>query len=196
CSCNGTLDSEGTSIVSEWNLVCESAWVSDFITSLQMLGMVFGCIATGKFSDWYGRRNSFLATVLIMGMGSAVSAVATDPYLYGFCRFLCGAGLSGYLGLTSVYTMEFQTPRWRPLCGAVGPWGEGIMILAALAYFIPSWRLLTMATSLPFILIIGIYPLLPESPRWLLRNQKIKEAHKVINRMAKMNGKEPLSMEF
>lgn len=36
---------------------------------------------------------------------------------------------------------------------------------------------------------------LPESPRWLLRNKKVKEAHSVFEKMAKLNGRNGVSME-
>jgi len=35
---------------------------------------------------------------------------------------------------------------------------------------------------------------LPESPRFLLRNRRVKEAHDVLCRMAKMNGRDPISI--
>ena len=97
CSCNGTLTSNSESIVAEWQLVCSSAWVSDFITSVQMFGMFFGNLVACKLSDWYGRRFVFLGTALIMATGQVLSAAAVDPYFYSFCRFLTGVGLSGNL---------------------------------------------------------------------------------------------------
>lgn len=36
---------------------------------------------------------------------------------------------------------------------------------------------------------------LPESPRWLLRNNKVLEAHTILSSMAHMNKRKPVSME-
>jgi len=35
----------------------------------------------------------------------------------------------------------------------------------------------------------------PESPRWLLRNQKVGEAHKVLGYMAKLNGRSNIELD-
>ena len=34
-----------------------------------------------------------------------------------------------------------------------------------------------------------------ESPRWLLRNNRVEEAHSVLKYMAKLNGSEEVSLE-
>lgn len=36
---------------------------------------------------------------------------------------------------------------------------------------------------------------IPESPRWLIRNQKVAEAHKVLGYMAKLNGRPNIEIE-
>lgn len=60
--------------------------------------------------------------------------------------------------LNGIYAMEFLTPSWRQLAGCLGPLGEGIIILAILAYVIQPWRLLTWVTAFPFITILFIIP--------------------------------------
>ena len=106
----------------------------------------------------YGRKPTLTGTMVLMGLATAVSAVATDPYVYGTARVICGAGLASFLGVTSIYTMEFLTPDMRPLGGAVGPWGEAIMLMSLLAYYIRSWRNLLWANVVPFGLIFVVYP--------------------------------------
>jgi len=64
----------------------------------------------------------------------------------------------GYLSLNGIYTMEFLTPAWRQLGGCLGPLGEGVIILAILAYFIQPWRLLMVATTLPMASILIMIP--------------------------------------
>lgn len=43
--------------------------------------------------------------------------------------------------------------------------------------------------------MIFYFSLIPESPRWLLRNKKIEEAHKVFGIIAKMNQTVPIDIE-
>lgn len=54
--------------------------------------------------------------------------------------------------------IEFMPPEKRSLSSAVGPTGEGIMILSILAYFFRPWRMLYWITVAPFSLIFLIYP--------------------------------------
>ncbi|CAG7826475.1 unnamed protein product [Allacma fusca] len=91
--------------------------------------------------------------------------------------------------------MEFLTPNFRRVASAVSPIGEAIMLLGLLGYFIRPWRSLVWAKCIPFLGLFFVFPFLPESPRWLLRNNKIEDAHKILARMAKTNGKEPIDLE-
>ncbi|CAG7821166.1 unnamed protein product [Allacma fusca] len=196
CTCEGQLyplDST-VSIVTEWKLICSTSWVSDTIVSLQMLGMMFGSICVSQLSDWYGRRYVFLTMVLQMIVACILTATAPNAWVYAAARFLCGGAFAGFLTTTAIYSMEFLTPKWRQL-SSVGPFGEGTMLLGVIAYFLRPWRTLVWVTLLPFTLIVVIFPFVPESPRWLLRNQKFEKCHTVLKYIARVNGKAPISME-
>jgi len=52
-----------------------------------------------------------------------------------------------------------------------------------------NWYSLSLATSVPFILLFSYYWIIPESPRWLLSKNRIDEAEVIVQSMAKMNGK-------
>ena len=64
----------------------------------------------------------------------------------------------------------------------------GIVVLSMLAYHVQHWRQLTLLISvmgLPFILYHWI---IPESPRWLLSQNRLHEAVKIMEDIAKGNG--------
>ncbi|CAL8092517.1 unnamed protein product [Orchesella dallaii] len=187
CRCQGKLMSADSSIVSEWGLICGSSWVSDFITSIQMLGMLTGSLTASQISDWFGRKRVYLGVCFLMAFGQFLSSVAPNPILYGIARFICGAGISGFMGLSTIYPMEFLTPKYRMLTGGVGPWGEGIILLALLANYFTEWRTLVWITALPFVFVFISVPFLPESPRWLLRNQRVEEAVEAIKTIQRIN---------
>ncbi|ODM92986.1 Solute carrier family 22 member 21 [Orchesella cincta] len=187
CDCQGKLVTDYSSIVTEWSLNCGSSWVSDFVTSIQMLGMLTGSLAASQISDWFGRKRVYLGVCFLMGVGQLLSSISPNAILYGIARFICGAGISGFMGLSTIYPMEFLTPKYRMLTGGVGPWGEGIMLLALLSYHFTEWRTLVWITALPFVLVFISVPFLPESPRWLLRNQRLKEAVKAIKTIQRIN---------
>jgi hypothetical protein len=37
----------------QWHLVCDFEWVSDFITTIQMFGLIFGSSVFGQLADWF-----------------------------------------------------------------------------------------------------------------------------------------------
>ncbi|CAG7724543.1 unnamed protein product, partial [Allacma fusca] len=198
CSCTteALARNPESSIVAEWNLICGSSWIPHTITSLQMIGMVLGNIYTSQLSDWYGRRYCFMGIILQMAFGSVLSAIAPNPYVYAAARFVCGAGYSGFICILAIYSMEFLTPRWRPVSGCASPSGIGTMLLGLLAYYFRVWRTLVWVTAAPFGAIILIIPFLPESPRWLLHKKRIDECSKVLNHIAKINGKPAIDIEI
>jgi len=64
----------------------------------------------------------------------------------------------------------------------------GQMLLSPLAYFLPQWRHLCMAVALACTLLFGYVGQLLESPKWLASQGRIKDADKVLRRIAKTNG--------
>ncbi|CAL8116537.1 unnamed protein product [Orchesella dallaii] len=190
------LSFDSLSVADEWDLKCEKAWISDAFTSCLMVGMIVGNLLASQLADWYGRRQTYLLILWIMVFGTLMSALSPTVYFYAIARFIAGIGFCGCINVSSMAVMEFMTPKYRSLSNCLGPMGEGVMLLSLIAYFIRPWRLLYLATLIPYILIIPIYFFLPESPRWLIRNKKLKEAHDVLGYMAKMNGREPISIEL
>ncbi|XP_055954670.1 organic cation transporter protein-like [Patella vulgata] len=85
--------------------------------------------------------------------------------------------------------MELVGPSKRKYAGNIImlAWVIGLFILGLLAYFIRDWKNLTLATSVPTILLFSYWWLLPESPRWLLSKGRYKEAEEIIRKAAKVN---------
>lgn len=54
--------------------------------------------------------------------------------------------------------MEFMPKRFRSLANCIGPLGEGVMILSVMSYYIRPWRTLYWMTTMPFALIVFIFP--------------------------------------
>jgi Sugar (and other) transporter len=67
------------------------------------------------------------------------------------------------------------------------------MLLPAVASYWSSWTYLYMAISFPTVILIGLYPWIPNSPRWLLQKGRIADAKKVLLEAARVNGKTDFS---
>ena len=95
---------------------------------------------------------------LLMLVFGVISGLVTDIYSFAIAKFLAGIGVGGFYVVYNIYLIEFLTPSWRTICGCVSIWFIGEMLLTLFAYFIPSWRMLTLAASLPTLLIFLTFP--------------------------------------
>ncbi|CAL8110024.1 unnamed protein product [Orchesella dallaii] len=195
--CNGSVKSEEpyVSIVQEWQLYCDRAWITETLTSIQMSGALLGPITTAHVADQYGRKLAFYLICLLMGVSGILSANAETLVTYGISRFIAGFAAGGGLVAHMNYLMEYLTPSWRVLCGTVSLWPLGEILLGLFGYMIPSWRTLTWVTSVPALLLFVTIPFLPESPRWLLCKNKTEKAQTVFNSIAKWNSRPQPSPE-
>ena len=67
------------------------------------------------------------------------------------------------------------------------PFAIGESILGLVAMGISDWKTLQIVVSAPLFLLLLLYFVLPESPRWLIATGRYKEAKETIEKAAKMN---------
>lgn len=73
-------------------------------------------------------------------------------------------------------------------------WSIGLLLLPGVASYWSSWTYLYMAISYPTIILIALYPWIPNSPRWLLQKGRIEDAKEVLLEAARVNGKTDFSI--
>lgn len=64
----------------------------------------------------------------------------------------------------------------------------GVIMMGGIVYFIHDWRWLQVALTLPGILFLSFWWLIPESTRWLLANNQREKAIEQIQTIADANG--------
>lgn len=95
----------------------------------------------------------------------------------------------GTMVTSFVLVMEIIGVRWRELFSVLYqiPFNLGHLTLAFFAYFIRDWHWLQFALSIPSVVLISYYWLIPESPRWLFTVGRTDEAVVILTKAAKMN---------
>eukprot|EP00058_Branchiostoma_floridae_P023884 XP_002609374.1 hypothetical protein BRAFLDRAFT_236167 [Branchiostoma floridae] len=179
-----------SSIVSQYDLVCDRAWLREMAQSIFMAGVGLGGIVFGFMSDRFGRHVT-LMTCLLLQLTFGVSAAFTSNLVtFAILRFLVGAVSNGAYYAGFVIGIESLGPSKRTAFGMamclMPP--VGYLVLGLMAYFIRDWWLLQLALSLPTLPLLTYQWFLSESPRWLIFAKKTDEARKVIERIAKENG--------
>ncbi|XP_019383197.1 PREDICTED: solute carrier family 22 member 3 [Gavialis gangeticus] len=179
-----------SSIVSEYNLVCDNAWLLDLTQGVLNLGFLAGAFTLGYAADRYGRILVYLFSCLGVGVCGIVVAFAPNFSIFLIFRFLQGVFGKGTWMTCYVIVTEMVGSDQR-LVGIVIQmfFTLGIMILPGIAYLIPTWQGIQLAITLPNFLFLLYYWAVPESPRWLLTRKKGEKALKIMHTIAKHNGR-------
>eukprot|EP00058_Branchiostoma_floridae_P009776 XP_002595264.1 hypothetical protein BRAFLDRAFT_232974 [Branchiostoma floridae] len=174
----------------QFDLVCDSNELNQFAQSMYMVGVLLGAVGFGQLSDMIGRKKTlFIGLFLQLGFGVAVAFSPNYTFFVVF-RALVGATTSAVFLPGFVIGTELVAPSMRTWAGTLIQifFSIGFMLLALLAYLIRDWRTLQLVISLPNAVFIFAYPLIIESPRWLLSKGRDEEVAAIMRTAAKVNG--------
>ncbi|XP_026748832.2 organic cation transporter protein-like isoform X1 [Galleria mellonella] len=186
------------SVTSEWNLICEKKYLASLAQSMLQVGILAGSLTYGYISDRYGRKIGTLIAVFSNALFIAISALLAKFWIFMIFRFLIGTAVGGTMLCGYILIIELSGKSFRPyLIGLYEiSFIIGYTILPVIAYFIRDWRKLQLITSVPWLLVIIYYWLIPESPRWLITVGKKKEAVDILSHIAKKNNRSTENIEI
>ncbi|KAJ5242445.1 uncharacterized protein N7469_000772 [Penicillium citrinum] len=160
-------------------------------SAMTFLGMGIGSLICGWFSDKTGRRSGFLAGCILSISGIGLQYAASRPGILLAGKIVNGFALGFFLALASTYTSEISPLPLRPILTAAINFFMNSGQLAAMAIgatrldiLTPSSYKTTFAAQWAFPCAIILFVLiLPESPWYLIRNGKYKDAEIAIQRL-------------
>lgn len=87
--------------------------------------------------------------------------------------------------------MEIIGMKYRELFSVLYqiPFNLGHLTLPLFAYFLRDWQDFQFALSIPSVILLTYFWLIPESPRWLFTMGRVEDATKLLEKAAKKNGK-------
>ncbi|TKY44907.1 Organic cation/carnitine transporter 1 [Spatholobus suberectus] len=191
------VDGHTSSIIAEWDLICDRRFLAAVPASVYFLGSLIGSAVYGHLSDsWLGRKRTVQLSCILTSITAFATSLSPNICTYAFFRFANGFARSGIGICCLVLTTESVGRKWR---GQVGQYGfffftVGFLTLPLVAYPTRTcWRSLYKVLSLlPLAYSVLLLPLVSESPRWLLIRGRGKEALEVLDRFARLNGKKKL----
>jgi AAHS family 4-hydroxybenzoate transporter-like MFS transporter len=161
------------------------------VISAGLVGMMFGALTSGPIADRTGRKPVLIASVLIFGAGSLLTATAETVGTLAACRVLTGLGMGGAMPNAIALTSEFMPERRRGtavvtmICGfSLGAAVGGFLAAGLIPRF--GWESVFVAGGLiPVVVGTASFFLLPESIRFLLvRGGDDPRAREYLKRMA------------
>lgn len=167
-----------------------------FITSSMSLGSFFGSLSSSFVSEPFGRRASLMICALFWIIGAAIQSSSQNVAQLVIGRFISGMGVGFGSSVAPVYGSEMAPRKIRGLIGGMFQFSVtlGILIMFYISYgcqHIQNTTLFRLAWGLQIVpgllLFFGLF-FIPESPRWLAKQNYWEEAEQIVaNIQAKGN---------
>lgn len=171
-----------------------------------LLGSILGVTISGRLADRFGRKQVMLLAALLFAISALGCALAPTFFSLVIYRIIGGAGigmvsivspmyisevapanirgslvslyqLAITVGFLGAYLVNFQLLEWSEtdLFGQEKPWN--------LLFHQEVWRGMLGMELLPALFFLLVLFVIPESPRWLVINQRLGPAERVFSRL-------------
>jgi putative MFS transporter len=166
------------------------------LATIGLVGAFLGALFWGTISDYIGRRTSFLATVGIFALFTALVAASWNVLVLAVFRFLSNFGLGGEVPVTLTLAAEFSPGRIRGrMTGTMmAAFPVGLVVAAALSLaIVPTlgWRALFVVGVVPAVLLFFVRRYMPESVRYQLSRGEVVAAERAVAEIERQAQSEP-----
>lgn len=180
--------------------------MTGWVASCALLGCVVGAMYAGKLSDIVGRKKVLMLAALLFAVSSVGTAVAPNLNFFVVSRIIGGMGIGIASVLSPMYISEMAPANIRGKLISIFQLGVVCGIL--LIYFVNAqiaglydetwnvnmgWRWMFGSGLLPSFIFILLLFTVPESPRWLAKQARKKEA---LDILTKINGENKAQQEL
>ncbi|KAF8411174.1 hypothetical protein HHK36_003717 [Tetracentron sinense] len=149
---------------------------------------LFGSLAGGRTSDSIGRKWTMALAAIVFQTGAAIMTLAPSFQVLMAGRLLAGVGIGFGVMIAPVYIAEISPTIAR---GSLTSFPEIFINLGILLGYISNyafsgfsshinWRIMLAVGILPSVFIGFALFIIPESPRWLVMQNRIEEARSVL----------------
>ncbi|MBA3231615.1 MAG: sugar porter family MFS transporter [Acidobacteria bacterium] len=164
-----------------------TAFLEGLVVSSLLIGAAIGAGTCGPLSDRLGRRRVILIAALIFAGTAIGEALSPNAATLIFMRLIGGLAVGAASLTVPLYLSEMAPARIR---GAIASLNQLMIVIGILSAFIvnytladtESWRWMFGAAFFPaMILLVGMI-FMPETPRWLVLQDREEEAREVLRR--------------
>jgi SP family arabinose:H+ symporter-like MFS transporter len=168
--------------------------------SCALVGCIVGAGCAGALSDWMGRKRVLLLSAVLFAVSAIGSAVPRNLSQFAVARVLGGFGVGAASMMSPLYIAEIAPARIR---GRLVSVNQFTIILGFLVVYLVNalvarrgesvggeawniaygWRWMFGSETLPAALFLALLFLVPESPRWLVKRGRNREAVGILTRV-------------
>ena len=163
-----------------------NSWQQGCVVSAVLLGAILGAVTIGPFSDRFGRRKLLMFTSILFFIGALGSGLAPEFWTLILTRIILGLAVGAASALIPTYLAELAPVAKRGMMS--GLFQLMVMTGLLLAYLLnfwlqgiyTGWRWMLGFAAIPAAILFFGAIILPESPRYLVRNNKENVAREVL----------------
>ena len=158
-----------------------------YAVSSALVGCVFGALFIGKPGDIYGRRTMLKAMGVLFLISAIGTGTANNLTVFIIFRFIGGLAVGGTSVLSPMYISEISPAKIR---GRLVSITQLAIVTGALTAFFSNyllvglgdnnWRWMFLAEGIPALSFFILLFFVSNSPRWLVKMDRIDEARSVI----------------
>ena len=162
-------------------------FLEGLIVASLLLGAAVGAGSAGPLSDRLGRRNLILIAAVTFAVGAIGAALSPSVAVLILFRIVLGLAVGAAALTVPLYLSEIAPTEIR---GAISSLNQLMITVGILSAYIVNailassgaWRwMLGLAVIPSIVLLVGMYRM-PETPRWLVSQDREDEAREVLRR--------------
>jgi sugar porter (SP) family MFS transporter len=198
----GFLFGFDTAVISGVETDIQQLWQLDkfwhgFTVASALFGTVLGAASAGRPAELFGRKKILQAIGLLYVVTSLGAALTSSWEVFVIFRFLGGIGVGASSVVGPMYISEISPAHKRGRLVALFQFNvvAGILIAFLSNYLLygmmdESWRWMLGVQAAPSLFFFIMVFMVPESPRWLIKNNRSEEAKVILNRIGELNPEE------
>jgi len=167
-----------------------SDFAHGFTIATALIGTIIGALFCGTPADRFGRRRSLFAIAILYFISAIGTATIINWYSFMFFRFMGGLAVGASSVVGPMYIAEISPSHWRGRFVAFFQFNIVLGIL--LAYFSNywvsgisnDWQWMLAMLAFPALLFTLLLPTIPESPRWLVQQERAGKAKTILERIS------------
>lgn len=161
-----------------------------------LVGCMAGVLVSGPLADRWGRKRLLVIAGLLFGISSVGTALPESLSVFIAFRMMAGVAVGAASMAAPMYIAEISPADWRGRLISVNQLAivTGIFVVYFINWFIASrgdaqwnqeygWRWMFASCLVPSLLFLGLLLLVPESPRWLVKQNRPEEARHILERV-------------
>ena len=175
-------------ITGDFNL---NAWQEGFAVSNLIIACIIGSVLTGPLTDRFGRKRMLLLAGLLFTLSAVLSGLARHYWQLIVARFIGGLGVGIASVLSPIYIAELAPAGVRGILVSVNQLAivVGILLTYTSNWLLVGvsendWRWMFEVEAVPAFLFTLALLFIPESPRWLAKNNQDDKAREIFRKVA------------